>query len=65
MLFLRQENEWLTFGWCVAHRLELALKDSLGKTSFADVDEMILRLYYIYKKISKETKAVKRACGHI
>ena len=50
---LRQENEWLTFGWCVAHRLELSLKDSLGKTSFADVDEMILRLYYIYKNLQR------------
>ena len=22
-------SEWLTFAWCVAHRLELALKDAL------------------------------------
>ena len=27
---LQNDCEWLTFGWCVAHCLELALKDSLG-----------------------------------
>ena len=26
---LQTENEWLKFGWCVAHRLELALKDAI------------------------------------
>ena len=31
---LQTENEWLTFGWCVAHRLELALKDALTGTTF-------------------------------
>ena len=29
---LQRENEWLTFGWYVAHRLELALKDEFMGT---------------------------------
>ena len=40
---LQCTNPWLTFGWCVWHRLELALKDGLGKNQlFQDVEEMIL-----------------------
>ena len=36
-------NPWLTFGWCVSHRLELALKDGLGKNQlFQDVEEIVL-----------------------
>ena len=38
---LQESNEWLGFGWCVAHRLKLSLKDSLKATSFTDVDDMI------------------------
>ena len=52
---LQHMNPWLTFGWCILHRLELALKDGLGKNQlFQDVEEMILRLYYIYKKSPKK-----------
>ena len=29
--------------WCGAHRLELAPKDALGGTFFAQVDEMLLQ----------------------
>ena len=52
---LQHMNPWLTFGWCILHRLELALKDGLGKNHlFQDVEQMILRLYYIYKKSPKK-----------
>ena len=51
---LQNDCEWLTFGWCMAHCLELALKDSLGKTVFLEVDELILRIYYLYKKSPKK-----------
>jgi hypothetical protein len=56
---LQQENPWITFGWCVAHRLELALKDSLKGTSFDDVDELILRVYYLYKRSPKKLRQLK------
>ncbi len=32
------------------HRLELALKDALKATYFATIDEMLMRLYYLYEK---------------
>ena len=47
------------FGWCVAHRLELALKDSLKGASFDDVDELILRIYYLYKHSPKNLWQLK------
>ena len=59
---LQTENEWLTFGWCVAHRLELALKDALNGTAFDEIDEMLLRLYYVYKKSPKKLRQLKQLC---
>ena len=56
---LKRENPWLNFGWCVAHRLELALKDALKGTSFDEVDNVILRLHYLYKKSPKKLRQLK------
>ena len=39
--------------WCMAHRLELAVKDAFKKTSFDFVDEMLLRLYLLYENSPK------------
>ena len=53
-------NPRLIFGWCVLHQLELALKDGLGKNQvFQDEEEMILGLYYIYKKSPKKLRQLK------
>ena len=57
---LQDRNPWLTFGWCAAHRLELALKDALHHEQlFKDVDDIILRLYYLYKKSPKKLRQLK------
>ena len=45
---------WLFWGWCFSHRLELACKDSFTSNLFKEISEMLLRLYYLYKKICKE-----------
>ena len=42
--------------WCLAHRLELAIKDALHGTAFDLVDEMLLRLYYLYEKSPKNAQ---------
>nr|XP_047135399.1 E3 SUMO-protein ligase KIAA1586-like [Hydra vulgaris] len=56
-MLLKAEVPWITFGWCVAHRLELSLKEKLGKTaSFNDVDYTILKMHYIYKKSPKKLR---------
>ena len=51
---LREESEWLVFKWCIAHRLELALPDALKDTIFKDINEMLLRIYYLYQKAPKK-----------
>ena len=52
---LQEINPWLMSGWCSPHRLELALKDSLSNQELLkEVDDIILRLYYLYKKSPKK-----------
>ena len=47
---------WIYWNWCFAHRIELAIKDALKNSSFTLVDDMILRLYYIYEKSPKKCR---------
>ena len=41
--------EWVFWMWCMAHRMELAIKDALKGTTFDEINEMLLRLYYLYE----------------
>ena len=50
---LREQFPWLVFIWCITHQLELALSDTLSTAEFADVNEMVLRIYYLSKKSPK------------
>ena len=56
---LREKLEWLVFVWCIAHRLELALSDALKDTIFKDIDEMLLRIYYLYQKAPKKLRQLR------
>ena len=51
---VEKELDWIFWMWCLAHRLELALKDALHGTTFDLLDEMLLRLYYLYEKSPKK-----------
>ena len=53
---LQKELPWLHWVWCYAHRLELACKDAFSSQLFKDVDEMLLRLYYLYAKSPKKSR---------
>ena len=44
---VERELEWISWMWCLAHRLELAIKYALHGTTFDLIDEMLLRFYYI------------------
>jgi len=46
--------EWIVWMWCLAHRLELGIKDALKGTYFDEIDDMLLRLYYIYERSPKK-----------
>ena len=46
---------WMFWSWCFAHCLELASKSGLTSQLFKSIEEMMLRLYYLYKKSPKKT----------
>ena len=48
--------EWIVWMWCLAHRLELGIKDALKGTYFDEIDDMLLRLYYIYERSPKKCR---------
>lgn len=45
---------WVVVFWCLAHRLELSLKDAVGATLFSSIDDMLMRVYYLYEKSQKK-----------
>ena len=47
---------WLFWAWCYVHRLELACKDSFTNTLFKDIQDVLLRLYYLYEKSPKKSR---------
>lgn len=47
---------WIFWSWCLARRLELAIKDALTGTSFDSIDEILLNLY---PKITKRVSAAE------
>ena len=44
------------WSWCYSHRLELASKNGLCSALFKSIDEMLLRLYYLYHKSPKKMR---------
>ena len=42
--------DWICWVWCLAHRLELAIKDAITSTVFDHIDDMLIRLFYLYNK---------------
>ncbi|XP_071142824.1 zinc finger protein 862-like [Mytilus edulis] len=61
---LREKWPHLVTNHCLAHRLELAFKDSLKSTFKALYEKLmtlLLGLYYLYRKSPKQKKALKRS----
>ena len=50
---------WLFWSWCYAHRLELAYKAAFSSPLFQDLEEMLLRLYYLYEKSAKKARELE------
>ena len=65
MAEMKVESPWLVFVWCMAHRLELAVKECLGDTKFKDIDEMLLNIYLLYEKSSKKLGQLAELCEHL
>ena len=52
---------WVFWMWCMAHRLELAIKDALKGTTFDEINEMLLRLLPV-REIPKEVQGTRGYC---
>ena len=50
---------WIIVNWCLTHRLELSIKDALKTTFFVAVDELLLQIFYVYKKSPKNFAKLK------
>ena len=55
---LKNEFPWIFVFWCLGHRLELSVKDALKSTFFSTIDDLLLRLYFIYEKSPKKCRVL-------
>jgi len=54
---VEEKLPWIVWMWCLAHRTELAISNALSSTTcFQLIDEMLLRLYYLYQKSPKKCR---------
>ena len=53
---LQDYLQWLFWAWCYAHHLELASKNGLISNLFQEIEELLLRFYYLHEKSSKKTR---------
>ena len=51
---LQKDRPWIATVWCLAHRLELSLKDAFRGTLFSEIEDFLMRVYYIYSKAPKK-----------
>ena len=56
---LKETAPWLEVIYSFNHRVELAIKDAFGHTKFGKIDEMLLKLHYLYKKSPKRLRELK------
>lgn len=54
--YLEQNCPWIVTFWCLAHCLELSIKDALKSTYFSTIDDVLMRLYYLYENSAKKCR---------
>ncbi len=59
------EHSWVFWMWCLAHCLELAVKNALKGTAFDAIDDMLLKLYYLYEKSPKKCRVLDEAISDL
>ena len=62
---VKADRPWIVFVWCLAHRLELALKDALKATYFSTLEEMLMRIYYLYAKAPKKCRELEEVIASL
>ena len=56
---LETDMSWIIVSWCLAHRLELSIKDALKTRFLATMNELLLQIYYVYEKSPKKCAELK------
>ena len=56
---VEEHLDWIFWMWCMAHRLELAVRDALKDMPFDLINEMLLQLYYVYEKSPKKCRELE------
>ena len=59
---VEEKLPWVFWMWCLAHTLELAIKDALTATFFSLIDKKLLQLYLLYKKSPKKCRQLGDNC---
>ena len=57
---MKKESPWLQIIHCFNHRLELAVQDAFKPQRFKKINEMLMKLYYLYQKSPKRLRELKR-----
>ena len=60
LLKVEGQADWILSVWCLAHRLELAVKDCFKGTFMDNVTETLTLIYYFYKGSAKRNKEVAK-----
>ena len=53
---MQRSLPWLHWSCCYAHRLDLACKYAFSSTPYSLIEEMLLCLYYLYKRLPKKSR---------
>ena len=62
---IQKDIPWIIVSWCLAHRLELSIKDALNASFFKRIDELLLQIYYVYENSPKKCVELKEIVGDL
>ena len=57
---MKESYPWLQVIYCFSYRLELSIKDAFQTDAFVKIDEMLMKMYYLYQKSPKRVRELKR-----
>ena len=59
-VLMQADWPWLQVIHCFNHCFELAIKDAFKNINFNEIDEMLMKFYYLYQKSPKRLRELKR-----
>ena len=58
-VLMKEPSPWLQLIHCFNHRLELSIKNAFKTDAFVKIDEILMKLYYLYQKSPKRLRELK------